>query len=235
MRSLYKSFLLLLFVLLIQEAYSQVNKTGVPFITNYSPLEFNFAEQNWSIVQDKRGLMYFGNNENGVLEYDGINFRKIPIPSNSNINSLAVDDNGIVFVGAAGEIGYLAPNNTGKLAYKSLLNLLDSTVNDIDVNTVLVKNNKVYFFMQGHIFIYDYHKIKHIVLDKTLLHWLSFKVNNTIYLGTHNGGLMQMDNNEVKTTRGGEFFKNKDITAIIPGKDKKIIIGTYYDGLYRDG
>ena len=101
-----------------------MNKTGIPLITNYSAFELNFAEQNYSIAQDKRGVMYFGNNENGVLEYDGVNWRKIPIPTNSSIYSLAVDENGVVFVGAAGEFGYLAPNNSGKLAYKSLLNLL---------------------------------------------------------------------------------------------------------------
>jgi hypothetical protein len=41
-------------------SYSQINVNGLPFIRNFSPKEYNEHPQNWSIVKDKRGVMYFG-------------------------------------------------------------------------------------------------------------------------------------------------------------------------------
>ena len=227
-----RNILILLIFLVLLPVSAQVNKTGIPLITNYSAFEFNFAEQNWAIVQDKRGIMYFGNNENGILEFDGVSWRKIPIPTNSSINSLAVDENGVVFVGATDGFGFLTPNNSGKLAYKSLRNLVDSSMHDVYVNRVLVKDHKVYFCIQNTILVYDYHKIKLIHINKEFLHWLSFLANNTIYLGTKNGGLMQISGDKIAVVKGGEFFKSKDITAVLPYSGSKIIVGTYSFGVF---
>ena len=46
------------------------NESGRPFIRNYEAREYQAHSQNWSILQDQRGVMYFGNSI-GVLEYDG--------------------------------------------------------------------------------------------------------------------------------------------------------------------
>ena len=49
----------------------QWKENGFPYIQNFSPTDYNAEIQNFSIIQDKRGLIYFGNNK-GVLVYDGI-------------------------------------------------------------------------------------------------------------------------------------------------------------------
>ena len=41
-----RNILILLGCLLLLPVQSQVNKTGIPLITNYSAFELNFAEQN---------------------------------------------------------------------------------------------------------------------------------------------------------------------------------------------
>ena len=55
----------------------QWKENGLPYIQNFSPTDYNAEIQNFSIVQDKRGLIYFGNNK-GVLVYDGVSWRLIP-------------------------------------------------------------------------------------------------------------------------------------------------------------
>ncbi len=101
-------------------AASQFYESGLPFITNYLPTQTGGSEQNWAIVQDKRGVMYFGNNDKGVLEYDGINWTSIPVAGNSIVRSLAIDIHGTIYVGAVGEFGQIVPNHNGKLEYVSL-------------------------------------------------------------------------------------------------------------------
>ncbi len=80
--------------------HCQTNKTGIPFITNYYTQQYNAAEQNWSIVQDNRGILYFGNNDNAILEYDGVNWRKIQNSNGYIVRCLAIDSNSVVYLGA---------------------------------------------------------------------------------------------------------------------------------------
>jgi hypothetical protein len=93
---------------------------GRPFIRNYNPKEYGAAFNYWAIAQDRRGVMYFGN-WNGVLEYDGVSWRLISTPNKSGVRSLVVDANDRIYVGAVGDLGYLAPNSLGDMRFISLL------------------------------------------------------------------------------------------------------------------
>ena len=103
--------ILTLFILIISPQFisGQVNKGGVPLIENFSTLNTPGTEQNWCAVRDKRGVMYFGNQEGGVIEYDGHFWNLIPTPNGARIYDLAVDDYGTVYVSSAFEFGYLEP------------------------------------------------------------------------------------------------------------------------------
>ena len=65
--------------------------------------------------------MYFGNS-NGVLEYDGINWRVIKTTNNTSIQSLDIDKDGKIYVGAQGDLGYLQPDSLGQMSFISLIN-----------------------------------------------------------------------------------------------------------------
>src|SRR5512145_1009140 len=99
--------------------HSSAVEIGTPYLRNYSPKEYNADVQNWAIVQDQRGVMYFANNS-GVLEYDGVSWRLIPTLNRTAVRTLAVDAEGTIYVGTQGEIGYLAPDSMGQLRYVSL-------------------------------------------------------------------------------------------------------------------
>src|SRR5210317_477209 len=112
--------LLLLSIYVSSYTYGQDrNETGRPFITNYPPNLHDANPQNWCIEQDDRGVMYFGNSD-GVLEYDGHNWRLIKTPKNNVVRSMAKDKNGRIWVGGSGEIGYLAPDSIGNMSFVSL-------------------------------------------------------------------------------------------------------------------
>jgi hypothetical protein len=98
----------------------QVNKYGVPLIRNYSTQITQGSEQNWCIEQDLFGNIYFGNQDRGVIKYDGTQWSRIQIGNNPRIFSLSSDSRGIVYVGAAFEFGYLQPDAKGKTEYISL-------------------------------------------------------------------------------------------------------------------
>jgi len=60
----------LIVLLVVSTGAGTLLAQGSFFIRNYPPDEYGAHNQNWAILQDSRGVMYFGNSD-GALEYDG--------------------------------------------------------------------------------------------------------------------------------------------------------------------
>ncbi|ELR70490.1 hypothetical protein C900_03649 [Fulvivirga imtechensis AK7] len=213
----------------MQEADAQLREVGLPFIKNFTPKEYNANTQNWAIIQDERGVMYFGNNK-GVLEYDGVSWKLIPINNKSIVRSLAINDEGVIFVGAVGEFGYLEPNQEGDLAYHSLTHLLSKEEHAFsDIWTTLVKGDEVFFQSFNIMFQYKNGKIKSWPLNNA--YHRSFLVHNKIYLRQDSTGLMVMENDSLIPVKNGKLFQKEEISAMVPF-DEKILIGSRNRGLF---
>src|SRR6056297_1957642 len=113
MPNIKKIWLLVTFVLLTLSVFSQDERKGLPFIKNFTPQDYGEHIQNWSVLQDERGIIYIGN-VNGVMEYDGEKFRLIEMPNKTTSRFLEIDENNRVYVGTVGDFGYLKPNKKGE-------------------------------------------------------------------------------------------------------------------------
>lgn len=227
----------LLYIILI--AFSSIglnaqhlNKLGHPFITNYIPENYGGTEQTWSIVQDDRGVMYFGTQDNGIIEYDGTNWSKIAIPDNKPVFSMVKGSNGVIYVGTSGEFGYLAPNPTGKIEYVSLLNEIPDSVKQkftLFFYKSYFHNGAVYFCTPVYIFKYDGKTVEPISLgDRTQTGaFLTFIVNNTIYVGSYINGLLVLNNNNTTSVaKGAKTFEGKNIYNILKYDDSNLLVET---------
>ena len=65
-------------------------------------------------------MLYFGNGQ-GVLEYNGKQWRLIELANKTTARSLALTGDSTIFVGGIDDIGYLAPDSLGVLHYESLV------------------------------------------------------------------------------------------------------------------
>jgi len=204
----------------------QINPYGAPAIKNYPPVITNGSEQNWTIVQDKRGVIYAGNNDEGVLEYDGNEWRKIPISNNSIVRSLDCTVDGTVYVGAVSELGYLAPDISGSLKYNSLMHLLDSgDRNFSDVWKTFSLEDRVIFHTRQIILTY-YPDEQRFETYKNSRHALfGFYENNKYFTGDYLEGLMVLEDDTVVQAKGGEYFKKKDIYGLTAYDDTHLLIG----------
>ena len=99
----------------------------MPVLKNYSPRDYNGGPQTWTILQDHRGIMYFGNSSGAILEYDGVSWRKIFVPS-SVVRSLVADETGKIWVGLSENFGYLSPDAAGTLHFVSLLDKVPARI-----------------------------------------------------------------------------------------------------------
>src|SRR6187402_3640801 len=117
-------FSLLLFIFpLFLPAQSYI---GLREIINYEKLQYNAGAQNWDIKQDVQGRIYFANNE-GLLSYDGIYWKLYPLPNKTIVRSIEFGPDNRIYAGAQDEIGYFAPDRSGKLIYTSLKALVPET------------------------------------------------------------------------------------------------------------
>src|SRR5688500_11429558 len=94
---------------------------GLPFITNYAPKTYKTLPQTWCIIEDGRGIMYFGVQAT-ILEYDGVKWRKVNFKGGSPpvVRSFARDQKGVIYYGASGDFGYLEQDSLGQTVATSL-------------------------------------------------------------------------------------------------------------------
>lgn len=90
-----------------------------PIVRSYSVSDYNAGIQNWSIAQDERGVMYFGNRK-GLLEYDGNNWKLYELPTKGIVRAVYIGEEGRIYVGSYEEFGYFVRTSLNTLEYHSL-------------------------------------------------------------------------------------------------------------------
>lgn len=142
-----------------RQIYAQdQSEKGLPFITNYSPKTYKAYPQNWCVLEDENGIMYFGT-QSCLLEYDGIKWRKIILQSNAGtavVRSMTKLTDGLIYYGAFGDIGYLDHDSLGQKRPNSLLDLVPAANRDfLDVWATYSTGSGVYFQAREYIFRLD--------------------------------------------------------------------------------
>ena len=171
-----KRFVIIYFlVTLLFDLAGQVNKYGVPFVKNYSTQITQGSEQNWCITEDIFGNMYFGNQDRGVVRYDGTKWSAIQIGSNPGIYSLATDNRGIVYVGGIFELNgtTVSPLKGGDFFKKKPCTVLLPLNENIRLEGIVRGRTAVVV------------KQKEELLDKNLMDWMgeSTKIDDILVLG----------------------------------------------------
>ncbi|MEA3505578.1 MAG: hypothetical protein U9R32_10360, partial [Bacteroidota bacterium] len=212
-----KILLFIFCVLIVGTSFSQ--EIGSPLVTNYSPKQYGFSPQNWSIVKDNRGVLYFGNTK-GILEFDGASWRKIYVENNCSVRSLAIDDNGIIYVGAAGSFGFLAPDSLGNMQYNSISSKCDTSIIKVfpDIWRVSVLNDEIYFNALDAIYKYSPFKQgeKISIIYPTERFFLSYAIDDKFFIQDVTKGLAILQGDTLKTILEADKLRGNIVFAMIP-------------------
>ena len=221
------------------------NEIGRLPINNYGPKDYNSEPQNLAILQDKRGLIYAGNNSGMVLEFDGVRWRHIVLPDRLPIESLAEDEQGRIYVGGTKDFGFLEPDSIGNLRFRSLMNFVDQKDRNFNwVTPINATKNGIYFQTQQSLFLWQNNKLKAWKAQTSFTN--SFWIYNDLYIHEKQIGLMKLENDSLKIVPGGEKFSNDDVVLVMmPYKtelksgsltrttnNKQILIGVANEGLF---
>jgi len=140
---------------------------SIPFVPpsyNYGSNTYNAGSQNWSVAQGKDGVIYIANND-GLLSFDGVNWRLHLLPFNRGAKSVYVDrhaEKERIYVGSFEEFGYFEKNAANQLEYHSLKALLESyTFHNDEFWTIHKLGDEVFFQSFSSYFVFN--ETKHTI------------------------------------------------------------------------
>jgi serine phosphatase RsbU (regulator of sigma subunit) len=212
---------------------AQPNRYGLPYIQNYHYTETGGGEQNWGITQDRRGVIYVANNDNGILEFDGNSWRSYPVPGNVAVRSVVAGDDGFIYAGLEGDFGRLEPDLRGSLHYKSLLDSIQrEAYSEDDFWRTYYNEDKVYSCGRQAIIVFDAARSEIFTIDPPENSTLTFFIGPQMYISNVDAGLIKSVGEEFVPVNGGGYFSGRFISGLVAMDSDHLLVSTFNQRLY---
>lgn len=223
LRILYFQFLTLLFAYngICQSNFSEIFNeiSNQPEVVHYTRNDFKGDTEFWSSCIGNDGVLYFGNND-GVLIYDGENWKKIKLPNSSSVRSLLAATDGTIYAGGFNEFGTIKKDSVGNYHYNSFIKKLNlegkelenlEQAHEID-NTIIMR------FYKELIVINENRKT---IIPSTTDFMYATILNNTYYVQDMKVGILSFNPkaDELTLVLQTEKLKNIAIKGILPTKN----------------
>lgn len=228
MRVLLRIGFALISLLAVNYLWADVKSTGTPKIKNYAHSDIPAGSQSWMITYDHNGMVYFANND-GVLSFDGVNWRTHTLPDRTIVRSvLAVSDT--IYAGGYNELGYFTKQTNGALQFTPLQELLSEENRDFDEVWKIHKTTYGIVFQSfDQIMIYNKGEFN-CIKSKNSFHF-SYLIDDRLFVNDQNEGLFELVHNKLVPLKGAESLAGKLIWSIVPFGDD-LLIATSDDGLF---
>lgn len=110
-------------------------------------VDLDVYPQNFAIAQDAHGIVYLGNAD-GVLEFDGEHWTLLRLPNREIVRSLAMAEDGRVYVGGYNTFGYIKHDLAGRAEFVDLTVHFRTVIGERELGDIwdtLVAPEGVYF------------------------------------------------------------------------------------------
>ncbi|MBX2874768.1 MAG: hypothetical protein KTR30_21775 [Saprospiraceae bacterium] len=217
------------FLLISKQAWSTDIQLGDPFIRNYPTAVYEAGSQNWAIAQHPNGYIFLANN-NGLLQYDGNDWKCFPLEKKTIARSLLIRGDSI-FIGGQNEFGYFKANQEGLLRYHSLLDRISpDSRNFEDVWDIVRLDESIYFYASNRLYQFRHDSIS-----------VQYENPGVRFLAAAGGRLFLQSDDDLMVKQGESYRPlglpeevKKDIvfTSAIALGNGSILFSTLKDGLY---
>ena len=220
-----KLFLSVIFIFIYTTSYSTQ-----PMVRNFSRDDYNSGTQNWGIAQDEANTMFFANNF-GLLEFDGKNWTTYPINNGTNVRSVLYGKDGRYYASSFNEFGYYTRRNNGELVYQSLNEKLGKKmINSNGLYSIHQGINKIYFQSEKMVLEYNAGKVLSYPFPGKIN--VSAFVHNVLFVTSTQSGAFMLTGNLFIRISGSEILQNKNICAILPFGNNKVLFVSSFDGVF---
>lgn len=214
---------------------AQIKSIGLPDIQNYPKAVYMAGTQNWGIAQDKKGFIYFANND-GVLYFDGVRWELSEFSKSSPIRSILADEKGRIYVGLINDFGFLEMEESGKPGFHSLRQLLPPEIdNFLDIWRIHETSHGIVFQSYDFAFIYINNTIN--VIKPVNRFQFSFHVHRRLFFHEPGVGLFEYINGNTEQVYWADLIISEEIRTILPYGNNGYLIGTESKGffIYENG
>lgn len=183
----------------------------LPFVENYSKLNYQGDNQIWNVAQGNDKAMYFANNYY-FLRFDGVSWERYSLPNRTIIRSIMVDGDR-VYSGSYKEFGYWY-RKKGKMNYVSISNkkgAFDDNENE-EVWKIFKFNNNIYFQTFNEIYLYDGKVLRKTILPPLISY--CFEIGKQLLVASVYEGVFRMIDSKIVKVKGWSALENKVIHAI---------------------
>ncbi|MEO1715375.1 MAG: hypothetical protein AAFU60_18760, partial [Bacteroidota bacterium] len=189
------------------------------------------GSQNWGIIQNNHGLLFFANND-GLLSYDGQEWQLRQVPNYTIIRSIC-HYNERIYVGAEGEFGYFSPDQQGILAYHSLLDQLpEPMIQQVgDVWDIQALNGKVFFRTTNQLLVWDERSIQIVPFPKAS-NFMGVGPNETIVLQIGNRDFYLYEEGKLTPWKNWDLIQSP-VSQLIQTQEGRWMFLTLKDGVFE--
>jgi len=199
-------------------------------VQNYSRNDYKSGNQNWSISQDKNGIIYSGNN-NGLLVFNGNTWKLCKLPNQTTVRSVATSYDGKIYVGSFEEFGYFEADEFGVLHYVSLSALLKNyDFHNEEIWKIIIHENIVYF--QSFTVVFEFKNNKLDILQPGGFISCFSNVNNRLIIAINSHGLFELKDSKFSIVSEDSFFKTNEISVILPYDAENWLVATSQEGVH---
>ncbi len=183
----------------VTTSFLKLVKSSVTETISFDKNDFKSDSQFWTMCEDPQGVLIFGNND-GILTFDGAYWKTIPLPNNSSVRSLMIDDKGIIWVGGYNEIGNLRKDVFGHYHYHSLMDELLLKDYNLENNWQIHQfNGKVVYRSFKELSVIMGTSVTHIKANQAFVY--SGIVNGNFIVQDAENGIYSLNNDADKLTR----------------------------------
>lgn len=183
-------FLGLLFVCVHLLPGQKFPEKGLPPLQNYTPEEYTQAGKVWGIQSADNGLVYFATDK-GLLEFDGLNWRRF-VGSKGFTRSLLIVNDSLIYTGADKDFGYWKRDGIQGFTYQSCYPFRESTkgLNE-EFWGVYELEDEIVFISFDNLYIRKGEQLTKIAAPSRFSR--TFQSGKLLYLADESEGLFQFD------------------------------------------
>ncbi|AWG23718.1 LuxR family transcriptional regulator [Flavobacterium faecale] len=183
------------------------------------------------ISQGDNQFVFFANND-GLLEFNGSNWKLYPSPNEAIIRSVKVIGDR-VYTGSYMEFGFWKRKSDGTLKYYSISHYIKSKIlDDEQFWNILSYEQWVIFQSLNRIYIYDTKTGSFKIIAPSSNIVRSFRSDGALYFQTHGQGLYEIESGKSKLIASNTQLKNNRIVNVFP-QDDSLVLMTQSNGFYK--
>jgi len=218
-----------------QSAVAQSHELGHPVLRDFAPGRNKIAHLCQALIQGPDDVIYLGNGS-ALRYYDGRAWPVIKLPTEAaGIRKFAPADDGTIYAGGAGIIGWIRVNGFDR-EFVSLVEQLPAADRDFeDIYDVLAAGDTVYFTTEQKILIWRQGRFSSIACPTPLhsrgarLH----RIQDEVYVTALGHPLYRLENDQLDVVADAPELRQNQIIAVEAGPAGSLRLLTAERGFYQ--